>query len=151
MAAVGAIISFSLSKPEYKYALLVLPLVSIILGWTYLVNDHKISIIGQYIQEDLLKKVQKDIGENNTSLNDIFGWEYFHRDRNPVAQGLRKFQQWLIDELTFVGSGMLGLILFYNEVPHKSIIIEVVLLIELILLILIGIEILLYAIIAWKR
>ncbi len=49
LAAVGAIFSFALNKPDNKYALLVLPLVSVILGWTYLVNDQKNSAIGQYI------------------------------------------------------------------------------------------------------
>lgn len=151
LAAVGAIVSFSLTKPENKYALLVLPLVSIILGWTYLVNDQKISIIGQYIQEELLQKVRQVLGEPSTSLQDIFGWEYFHREKNPFAQGFRKFQQWLIDELTFVGSGILGLILFQNNMAAENSLIQTIWFIELILLILIGIEFSVYAIISWTR
>ena len=151
LAGVGAIISFSLTKPEYKYALLVLPLVSVILGWTYLVNDQKISAIGQYIQESLLKNVKRDIGDTSSSVQDIFGWEHFHRDKYPLAQGFRKFQQWLIDELTFVGSGGLGLILFHDNIATESSLIQAIWLIELILLILIGIEFLVYAINAWSR
>jgi hypothetical protein len=151
LAAVGAIISFSLTKPENKYALLVLPLVSIILGWTYLVNDQKISRIGQYIQEDLLNKVRQDIGDTSTSLQDIFGWEYFHREKNLFTQGFQKFQQWLIDEFTFVGSGILGLVLFHGNMATESSLVQTIWLIELILLILIGIEIFVYAVIAWTR
>ena len=46
----GSILSFALSNKTNLYALLVIPWVCLILGWTYIVNDEKISAIGKYIR-----------------------------------------------------------------------------------------------------
>ena len=41
----GAVVSFAMSNPANTYALLVVPWVCLVLGWTYVVNDEKISAI----------------------------------------------------------------------------------------------------------
>lgn len=154
LAAVGAIFSFALNKPDNKYALLVLPLVSVILGWTYLVNDQKISSIGQYVKEKLLKKVRNEIKQaNSTDVNDnseeldFFGWEEYHKTHDLFTRRLRKIQQWIIDEFTFVGSGILSLIAFLEYwSKEKNSLVHWIWRVELIILIILGIEILFYAI-----
>lgn len=151
LAAVGAVISFTLSKPDNKYGLLVLPLVCLVLGWTYLVNDQKISAIGQYIRSELSTKVSHQLSATSIPVADIFGWELFHTKNNPITHGLRKFQQLLIDEITFVGSGILGLIIFHKYLAAETSIVTKIWWIELIFLILLGLQILIYAVIAWIK
>ncbi len=90
---------------HHHYALLVQPWVCLVLGWTYLVNDEKISAIGQYIRLTLSEKISARSGE------EVFGWETEHRDdwlRVP-----RKYSQLFIDEMTFCGSGWLALMGFW--------------------------------------
>ena len=72
MAVYGGIIAFALSKSNC-YALLVLPWASLILGWTYLQNDEKVSAIGRYIRLELVRKIQ-EMG-NCKDDESIFGWE----------------------------------------------------------------------------
>ena len=146
LAAVGAIFSFALNKPENKYALLVLPLVSLILGWTYLVNDQKISAIGQYIEEKLSQRVNYELNSPTSPIEEVFGWEEYHKTNDLFARRFRKIQQWLIDEITFVGSGILALIAFSEYLATENSLIHSIWWLELIVLIILGIEILAYAI-----
>src|SRR5260370_27965300 len=55
------------------YGLLLGGWVALVLGWTYVVNDQKISAIGGYIRSDLAKRLTN--GQEET----IFGWEVAHR------------------------------------------------------------------------
>jgi hypothetical protein len=52
IAAVGLLVS-AIDKLPNGLVLLVIPWVSVLLGWTYLMNDQKVSAIGQYIRHDL--------------------------------------------------------------------------------------------------
>ncbi|MCP4699683.1 MAG: hypothetical protein GY862_22960 [Gammaproteobacteria bacterium] len=104
----GAVFSYAVSEASHHYALLVLPWVCLVLGWTYLVNDEKISAIGRYIRLTLAEKISDD--------PDTFGWETAHRDdpwRLP-----RKYFQWFIDEAAFCVSGWLALIGFWWLEPE---------------------------------
>lgn len=47
----GGLASFALTDASHMYALLIVPWVCAVLGWTYLVNDEKISAIGAYIRK----------------------------------------------------------------------------------------------------
>jgi hypothetical protein len=101
----GAIMSFAITEKSRYPALLVLPLVSLVLGWTYLVNDEKVSAIGRYIRHDLGDRMAALFAPGDTHA--FFGWEIAHRDdRHRKA---RKRRQFVVDELTFVGSGAVGL------------------------------------------
>ena len=62
LAVFGTVLAFALGDKANLYALLVLPWVSLVLGWTYLVNDQKISAIGQYIRYTLVEKVSELTG-----------------------------------------------------------------------------------------
>jgi hypothetical protein len=65
LAAVGSVASWvltNLDKPNVVYALLVIPWICLILGWTYTVNDHAVSRIGKYIRLVVDKRASKIVG-----------------------------------------------------------------------------------------
>ena len=143
----GVIVTFSFGATPNYTALLVLPWVCIILGWTYLVNDEKISAIGRYIRLILVEKVKDKTGYSD--LNSLFGWEIAHRDDDRRKR--RKIEQLIVDELTFVFSGIAALITFWLVVPQPALAANILAIIELILLIILGIEIIIYADLAKGR
>jgi hypothetical protein len=137
----GTVISFALSNPTNYYALLVIPWVCLILGWTYVVNDEKISAIGRYIRYKLVDKVKEHTGYED--LETLFGWEIAHRD-DPHRKR-RKIQQLIVDEITFVASGLIALSAFWFLVPNPPIGVTILSWAELLLLIVLGIETIIYA------
>lgn len=137
----GAVVSFAVSSPSNYPALLVIPWVSLILGWTYVVNDEKISAIGRYVRLTLVEKVKEKTGYSD--IESIFGWEIAHRSDNRRKR--RKIEQLIVDEITFVLSGIFALVGFFVSVPQAALLIIIVAIIELLLLIVLGIEIVIYA------
>jgi len=130
LVAFGGVISYAMSNPTHYYTFLVLPWVCLILGWTYLVNDEKISAIGEYIRLTLTEKLGTLVNEQPKLL---FGWEIAHRD-DKWRKSRKRFQLF-IDELTFCFSGLVALGFFWNLGPNSwnsilwsTFIIEVVLL-----------------------
>ncbi|MFJ6663569.1 hypothetical protein [Streptomyces sp. NPDC091383] len=106
LASVTGVIAISLQGKNVNL-LLTLPLVCIVLGWTYLVNDEKISAIGRYIRGEL--------GPRLTALSaadsPIFGWEVYHRsDRLRVP---RKLMQVLVDMTAYIAVPVMGLVVFW--------------------------------------
>ncbi|MDM8559801.1 hypothetical protein [Candidatus Parabeggiatoa sp. HSG14] len=115
LAAFGGVISYTISNPsQHYYTFLVLPWVCLILGWTYLVNDEKITAIGRYIRLTMTEKVGKLVNEQPELL---FGWEIAHRDDN--WRKLRKKFQLLIDEVMFCLSGLVALGFFWELGPKS--------------------------------
>lgn len=143
----GGVISFAVSNKAHYYALIVIPWVCLILGWTYLVNDEKITAIGRYIRLTLVDKIKEQIGNND--IESIYGWEIAHR--NDKRRKRRKIEQLIIDQITFVFSGIVGLIAFWLLVPQPHWTIQIICWIELGLLIFLGIEIIIYADLAKGR
>jgi len=143
----GTVISFALFNPSHYYALLVIPWICLILGWTYVVNDEKISAIGRYIRYKLVEKVKEHTGY--TDLDSLFGWEIAHRDDKHRRR--RKIQQLIVDEITFVISGAIALSAFWFLVSQPPIAVLVLSGIELLLLIVLGVEIWIYADLARGR
>jgi hypothetical protein len=137
----GGIISYAVSKETNYHALLVLPWVCLILGWTYLVNDEKISAIGRYIRLTLIEKINSTTGQQDNP--DIFGWEIAHR--NDGRRERRKIEQLIIDEVTFVFSGIAALLAFWILVPKPMLAMNSLALVELIFLLVLGVEICIYA------
>lgn len=138
----GAIASFALSSDENVPAFLVIPWVCIVMGWTYIVNDEKISAIGRYIRSALETRFAKLIG-GAADDQPMFGWEIEHRtDSRRVS---RKYLQLLVDLLTFVFSGLVALLLFWASPSSPSPLSMVLSVIELVLLIGLGIKIITYA------
>lgn len=137
----GGILSFALSGKNNNYALLVIPWVCLILGWAYLINDEKITAIGRYIRYILVEKIKEH--SFKTEAEHIFGWEIAHRsDKRRIR---RKIEQMIIDEITFVVSGILALAAFCFQVPQPHWTIMLLCFIELLFLLALGIEILIYA------
>lgn len=140
------ILSLSLSSKNNYYALLVIPWVCLILGWTYLVNDEKISAIGKYIRYTLVNKIQELTGNTvigDTDIKSIFGWEIAHR--SDKRRKRRKIEQLVIDEITFVLSGIVALLAFWFLVPHPPLPVNILCVVELVLLIILAVEIVIYA------
>lgn len=49
LVAIGGLLSYALADAANARALLILPLATFTLGWTFLINDAKISAIGRYL------------------------------------------------------------------------------------------------------
>ncbi len=143
----GAVISFAVSNKANYYALLVIPWVCLILGWNYLVNDEKITAIGRYIRLTLVEKIKENTG--HTEIESILGWEIAHRNDNRRRR--RKIEQLIIDQITFVFSGMVALSAFWFLVAKPSLTINILCLIELVFLLILSIEIVIYADLAKGR
>jgi hypothetical protein len=143
----GGILSFALSEKTHYYALLVIPWVCLILGWTYVVNDQKISAIGKYIRLTLVEKVKEKTGD--TDYESIFGWEIAHR--SDERRKRRKIEQLIIDEITFVVSGLVTLGAFWFLVSQPPLAINILCWMEFLLLLVLGVEIVIYADLAKGR
>ncbi|MGL5063508.1 MAG: hypothetical protein ACRC62_26295 [Microcoleus sp.] len=143
----GTIVSFSASNSANYYAFLILPWASLILGWTYLVNDEKISSIGRYIRLTLVEKVKEKTG--HADVESLFGWEIAHRSDRRRER--RKIEQLIIDEITFVISGIVALMAFWILVPNPALAVLILSGFELLLLLVLGGEIVLYADLAKGR
>ena len=144
-----AILGFAVGAEGDPHALLVLPWVSLILGWTYLVNDQKITAIGKYIRCHLVSKISENVVHTNTDVKSILGWEVAHR--SDPQRKRRKIEQLLIDQVAFVFSGLAALLAFrylyatnHAEAVLKGLV-QPLWWVEMILLVGLGVEILLHA------
>lgn len=108
LAAVGALTTFALTKDDYIPALLLTPVISVILGWLYAVNDDKVSQLGKYLRRDIADHLTRLLG--NPPDNVILGWEVQHRD-DPLRDE-RKHTQHVVDVLAFVLPGVLAVSLY---------------------------------------
>lgn len=138
----GAIASFALSNNDAEHAFLVIPWVCIVMGWTYVVNDEKISAIGTHIRYSLEDRISALIG-GSADNQYLFGWETAHR--SDSRRQSRKYLQLFIDEVAFVFSGLTALIVFWLLSTQASTLAVLLSAIEAILLIGLGIKIAVYA------
>jgi hypothetical protein len=84
LTASAAVVATTLNAGNRPAILLLLPPIAMILGWTYLVNDEKISALGRYIRDDLALHLAEHVGAP------VFGWERTHR-----SDERRKSRKWL--------------------------------------------------------
>jgi len=144
LVAFGSVISFAIGDESIRsYALLALPVVCFVIGWTYLVNDEKISAIGRYIRTGLEDKLQNSINTDDTDTDPLFGWEVVHR--TDKLKKRRKFFQFLVDEIVFCFSGIVALIIFWHLTPEMSWPVQILFWVEAALLVSLGIWIYEYA------
>ena len=138
----GAIASFALSNKNSTTAFLVIPWVCIIMGWTYVMNDEKISAIGRYIRDKSEARISQLIG-GAADAQPLFGWEIDHRaDHRRLS---RKYLQLFVDLLTFVISGLVALIAFWLLSSQPSPTAIALSAIEAVVLVGLGIKIMTYA------
>lgn len=140
LTAIGAIVSYAIANSTHYYALLVVPWICFILGWTYIVNDEKISAIGKYLRYDLNNKLVELLEQTDKT---ILAWETFHRDDEKRVG--RKVVQFMVDELTFCVSGLIAIGAFWMLVPQISPSLKLFSFGEALLILLLGVEIFLYS------
>ncbi|ABW31988.1 hypothetical protein [Acaryochloris marina] len=144
----GGILSFALTNDNGTNALLVVPWVCIVMGWTYVVNDEKISAIGRYIRHNLEKRISNLI-EGSADSESLFGWEKAHRSDSKRTS--RKYLQLLVDEVAFVFSGLAAIVLFCLSSTNCPTPIIILIAFESFFLISLGITIAIYADLAKGR
>lgn len=125
LTATGAVTVYALGEHGARLpALLIIPWVNLILGWSYLVNDQKISAIGQYLRRDFGLRILEFVNAAPETLKALhwnlppslcehpvlFGWEVMHR-RDPDRESRKTVQLW-IDEITFTAPGFVALFAF---------------------------------------
>jgi hypothetical protein len=108
LVAVGVVASWALSEKHHAIAWLLIPWLTSILGWTYLMNAVQVRLIRRYIVERLTPLVS-DGDDDGT-----FGWETYHRDYKDYGV------QVAFDEATFAAPGGVALGFFVVGSPHHS-------------------------------
>ncbi|MCT9082543.1 hypothetical protein [Streptomyces fulvoviolaceus] len=105
LTIVAAVIAAT-AQAKQSAMLLALPPVCVVLGWTYLVNDEKISAIGRHIREDLGPRLTR-----LAQAERVFTWETAHRS-DPRRRS-RKAIQCAIDLLAFCVVPLAGLVVYW--------------------------------------
>ncbi|WP_411099854.1 hypothetical protein [Streptomyces sp. x-45] len=108
LAVVAAVIAAA-AQAERSSMLLALPPVCLVLGWTYLVNDEKISAIGLYVRDDLGPKLAELAAHRSGFAT--FGWEAYHR--GDTRRRSRKRIQTVIDLTAFCAVPLAALVVFW--------------------------------------
>ncbi|WP_416968605.1 hypothetical protein [Streptomyces sp. 4F14] len=108
LTVVAAVIAAA-AQAKRAEMLLALPPVCVVLGWTYLVNDEKISAIGRYVREELGPRLSEIAlpGGGFTA----FGWEVAHR--GDARRASRKRLQLAVDLLAFCLVPFAALVVFW--------------------------------------
>jgi hypothetical protein len=93
--------------------LLALPPAAVVLGWTFLANDQKVSEIGLYIRTELAPYA----AEHSPAGTLAFGWEAFHRtgQRRRTA----KICQLLVDLAAFCVTGVAALAGYWTQADAR--------------------------------
>lgn len=118
LAAMAAVVAGALQADSRAQLMLVLPPVSVILGWTYLVNDEKISAIGRYVREELTPRLA-GLTEGSEQVGGIrvFAWESAHRG-DPRRMS-RKILQLCVDLLTFCAAPTAAVVVYWAAGPVR--------------------------------
>lgn len=109
LTAVAAVV-VTTAQSKQTPMLLALPPVCLVLGWTYLMNDQKISAIGGYVREDLGPRLGEMTGMAEGGPP-VFGWEMAHRDDG--GRRLRKTIQCGVDLTAFCVVPVAGLMIYW--------------------------------------
>ncbi|MFE2277505.1 hypothetical protein ACFXAE_09575 [Streptomyces sp. NPDC059454] len=108
LAVVAAVIAAA-AQAKQPSMLLALPPVCLVLGWTYLVNDEKISAIGLYVRDDLGPRLAALVAHGGGFTT--FGWEAYHR--SDTRRRSRKAIQTVIDLTAFCAVPLAALVVFW--------------------------------------
>ncbi|MFF0262977.1 hypothetical protein ACFYR2_29680 [Streptomyces microflavus] len=95
LAAATAIVAITVQSGQPQL-LLSIPAICLILGWTYLVNDEKISAIGCYVRDRLGPR----LGGLTSAHSAVFGWETYHR--SVAGRTVRKRLQTAVDLFAYL-------------------------------------------------
>jgi hypothetical protein len=139
LAVVAAVIAAA-AQAKQPAMLLALPPVCVVLGWTYLVNDEKISAIGYYVRDDLgprLAELAVHAGGFAT-----FGWEAYHR--SDTRRRSRKAIQTVVDLTAFCGVPLAALVVFWANGDADGLLVALSVL-EALAVAGLGVQVLIYA------
>lgn len=114
LAALTATLTLAVQPAGGLHLLLLLPLVCVVLGWTYLANDQKISAIGGYLRRYLTPALAATGGR----AGEVLAWESVHR-RDPLRR-LDKFMQLIVDLLIFVVPSLLSTVLYWAAADVRA-------------------------------
>ncbi|MEU6252622.1 hypothetical protein [Streptomyces sp. NPDC047043] len=104
---VVAVVVAAAAQAKQTAMLLALPPVCVVLGWTYLVNDEKITAIGRYIRNDLGPRLAQLAYVEKT-----FGWEFTNRE--DPGRRFRKIIQCVVDLLAFCVVPLSALVAYWS-------------------------------------
>ncbi|MFI5688883.1 hypothetical protein [Streptomyces sp. NPDC051636] len=107
LTVVAAVVAAT-AQAKQASMLLALPPVCVVLGWTYLVNDQKISAIGAYVREELAPRLAAVAGAEEAA---VFRWEAAHR--GDARRCSRKVVQCLVDLLAFCVVPLSALVVYW--------------------------------------
>jgi hypothetical protein len=100
LTAVAAVVVGAV-QADLPVLLLALPLVCVVLGWTRLANDHKVTTVGRYLGDVLAGDLAA------AADGPVLGWETRHRQAR--GRRVRKWCQLIVDLVTFVGPAIAAL------------------------------------------
>ncbi|MDX3753157.1 hypothetical protein [Streptomyces sp. AK08-02] len=106
LTVVAAVIAAA-AQAGQPVMLLALPPVCVVLGWTYLINDEKISAIGAYVRGELGPRLAQV-----AQVEGAFGWESAHR--SDARRRSRKAVQLAVDLLAFCVVPLAGLTVYWG-------------------------------------
>jgi hypothetical protein len=111
LAVVAAVIAAA-AQAKQSSMLLALPPVCVVLGWTYLVNDEKITAIGLYVRDELGPRLAAQVaGSGGSGGFATFGWEAYHR--RDARRRSRKAIQCVVDLVAFCAVPLAALAVFW--------------------------------------
>ncbi|MEV6774827.1 hypothetical protein [Streptomyces syringium] len=118
LAASTAVLAISVQTKQAQL-LLAVPVICLVLGWTYLVNDEKISAVGCYIRDQLGPRLAELSGADGA----VFGWETYHRDdaRRPT----RKRLQTAVDLFTYLALPIICVTAFWCSSAVRTLLVIV--------------------------
>ncbi|MFE5332062.1 hypothetical protein ACFRCG_37350 [Embleya sp. NPDC056575] len=114
LVSVAAVLTAAFKGDGRTDVLLLLPPVCVLLGWTYLINDEKISAIGRYVRKDLGPRLGAAAGTRDP----VFGWETAHR--SDPRRASRKLLQLGVDQLAFCIPSFVSLIVYWVSGPTHA-------------------------------
>lgn len=111
LASMAAVLTAALTAKGHANLLLLLPPVTTLLGWTYLVNDEKVSAIGRYIRDDIGVRLAAVVSA------DVFGWEIAHR--SDPRRRTRKVLQLVVDLGGFCAPALAAIVVYWVNGPLR--------------------------------
>lgn len=138
LASAAAVLAATLQSGFEPGFLLLLPPVSVLLGWTHLINDQKVSAIGRYIRDTLAPRLAAAAG----TQDEVFGWETAHR--TDTRRVWRKRTQLAADLIAFVLTPGAALLTYLSSGPLTPLLITISLL-EAVATAVLAVQIVLYA------
>ncbi|MFE7466127.1 hypothetical protein ACFU6R_18760 [Streptomyces sp. NPDC057499] len=116
LAATTAVVAVAVRSGQTQL-LLCVSAVCLILGWTYLVNDEKISAISCYVRDQLGPRLEELAAAQGT----VFGWEVYHR--NVAGRTMSKRLQIVVDLFTYLVLPMACTTAFWCSPPVQPLLV----------------------------